>query len=135
MADDVNGRQEVADWPDPLTSQQLEEKLRELADVALGDVCHDFGTVFETYSSQARMTGRSPLSLGECLQILRAVRSSMPQTGRWRSDLLVLNRYLFDKRKELNSDAARRVLPDLLAAAADFLGTSESPRQGGIEHV
>ena len=61
MTGTVDGRQQVAAWPDSLTVQQLAEKLRDLADVALGDFRHDFGTVFETYSSQARVAGGDPL--------------------------------------------------------------------------
>jgi hypothetical protein len=133
----VDGRQPVADWPDPLTAHQLAEKLRALADVALGDFRHDFGTLFETYSSRARIAGEAPLSLAECQQILRSVRDSIPKAGRWRSDLMVLNRYLYDQRKGLGIEAAHEVLPRLLRGAADFVNAlpHDSVQEGGHEHV
>lgn len=137
MTSSVNGRQPVTDWPDPLTIQQLVEKLHALADAALGDIRHDFGTVFESYSSGARITGGSPLSLAECQQILRAVRDSIPEAGTWRSDLMVLNRYLYDQRKGLGIEAAHQVLPSLFRSAANFVNAlpPESAQEGGHEHV
>jgi hypothetical protein len=56
--------------------------------------------------------------LAECQQILRAVRDSIPETGAWRSDLMVLNKHLFERRSALGSEAAQQVLPQLLRTAA-----------------
>ena len=83
------------------------------------------------------MAGEAPLSLAECQQILRSVRDSIPETGRWRSDLMVLNRYLHDQRKGLGMEAAHQVLPELFRGAANVVNAlqSESAQEGGHEHV
>lgn len=137
MASSVNSPQSAADWPDPLTVGQLAEKLRELADLATGDGDHDFGTVFDTYRSAARLADKPALSLAECQQILRAVRESIPETGRWRSDLMVLNKHLFSLRRGLGSEVAGQVLPRILRSAADHVLSPrpESAEEGGNGHA
>jgi hypothetical protein len=127
----VSGHQPIAEWPEPLTVPQLAGKLRELAEVAVGDGGHDFGTVFDSYSSAARLACSQPLSLAECQQILRAVRDSIPETGTWRSDLMALNKHLFERRSALGSEAAQHVLPQLFRATACRIESPSAESQEG----
>lgn len=123
---EADAHRTASEWRDPLTSQELVTVLRALVEVAAGAADYDFGTVLDVYSDQARHHARSPLSRGESEQIISAVRASIPGThdgSVWQSDVLFLDRYLFEARRVLRSGghADGAVLADLLRSAADYV--------------
>jgi hypothetical protein len=121
----MNVRRATSEWRDPLSSEQLATVLRALAEVAKGDADHDYGTVLDVYNDQQRRHARSPLSLAESEQIISVVRASIAgaQTASvWQSDLLFLDRHLFEARRVPQSGglAVSTVLEQLLQSAALF---------------